>query len=238
MDYAIIAAGQGSRLGGVGEDRLPKPLVGLGGKAMIERLVGILDSTGAGRISVITNPAMPEVAALLRSLSLSASLQVTEKATGGSMESFSALAPMLDATKPFCLLTVDTVFRPEEFAQFIADFEADEEADGYMAVTTYVADEKPLYIAATPEGDITGFLDHPVPGVRYVSGGIYALRPEALSILADCAESGVSRMRDFQRALVAAGMRLKAWQFTKIIDVDRPADIADAEAFLGMTSGE
>ena len=74
--------------------------------------------------------------------------------------------------------------------------------------------------------------------MRYVSGGIYALRPEALSVLADCAASGVSRMRDFQRALVASGLRLKAWQFSKIIDIDRPGDIAEAERFLAESPGD
>lgn len=235
MDYAIIAAGQGSRIGGENAG-LPKPLVTLAGEAMIERLIGILDSTDAGSICVITNPSMPEVAARLRSLSVKADMRVIEKSTAGSMESFHALSGMLNRERPFCLLTVDSIFRPEEFARFISDFEADSQADGYMAVTTYVDDEKPLYIASTPEGDITGFLDNPVPGVRYVSGGIYALRPQALDVLADCAASGVSRMRDFQRALVASGMRLKAWQFSKIIDVDRPGDIAEAESFLASTT--
>lgn len=232
MDYAIIAAGQGSRLGGEGAP-LPKPLVAVGGQPMVSRLVGMLDGMGAESIAIITNPAMPAVGETVRSLKVSAPVRLIEKSTGGSMESFHALAPALNAGRDFCLLTVDTVFAPEEFRRFIEAFESDPDADGYMAVTTYVADEKPLYVAATPEGDITGFLDRAVPGVGYVSGGIYALRPAALEILADCAASGVSRMRDFQRALIASGMRLKAWQFSKIIDVDRPEDLADARRFVG-----
>lgn len=232
MDYAIIAAGQGSRLGGEGA-ALPKPLVAVGGEPMISRLVGLLDSMGAESINIITNPSMPAVGEAVRSLVVTAPVRHVEKSTGGSMESFHALAQLLDPGRDFCLLTVDTVFAPDEFRRFFEAFEADPDADGYMAVTAYVADEKPLYVAATPEGDITGFLDRPVPGVRYVSGGIYALRPAALGILADCADSGVSRMRDFQRALIASGMRLKAWPFAKIIDVDRPEDVAEAGRFVG-----
>lgn len=231
MDYAIIAAGQGSRLSVEGES-LPKPLVELDGRPMIERLLGILAETGAGNIHVIVNDSMAGVADTLRRLSAVYPLSLTVKTTGGSMESFHELSKGLDRQKPFCLMTVDTVFRPEEFRSFIAEFEADTEADGYMGVTTYVADEKPLFVAATEEGDITGFLDHAVPDVRYISGGIYALRPSALDILDDCAASGVSRMRDFQRALVAAGMRLKAWPFSKIIDVDHIADLEEARRFI------
>ena len=41
------------------------------------------------------------------------------------MESFRELAKSMDRTRPFCLLTVDTVFLPDEFRRFIAEFEAD-----------------------------------------------------------------------------------------------------------------
>lgn len=231
MNYAIIAAGQGSRLSAEGES-LPKPLVELGGRPMVERLLGILVGTGAESIHIIVNDSMADVADTLRSLSAEYPLSLTVKTTSGSMESFHELSKGLDRGKPFCLMTVDTVFRQEEFRSFIDAFESDAETDGYMGVTTYVADEKPLFVATTPEGEITGFLDHAVPDVRYVSGGIYALRPSALGILDDCASTGVSRMRDFQRALVAAGMRLKAWQFSKIIDVDHIADLEEARRFI------
>ena len=36
-------------------------------------------------------------------------------------------------------------------------------------------------------------------------------------------------MRDFQRSLVGAGLRVRAYEFSKIIDVDHAADIAVAE---------
>ena len=39
-------------------------------------------------------------------------------------------------------------------------------------------------------------------------------------------------MRKFQRALVSEGMRLKAYPFGKVLDVDHVADIAKAEDFL------
>lgn len=79
---------------------------------------------------------------------------------------------------------------------------------------------------------ITAFADKPFPGVKYISGGIYGLRPQALEVLRHCMDSGVSRMRNYQRALVEAGEDLKAFPFPKIIDVDHAGDIATAEAFL------
>ena len=39
-------------------------------------------------------------------------------------------------------------------------------------------------------------------------------------------------MRNFQRALVEDGLKLKAYAFTKILDVDHAEDIVKAEQFL------
>ena len=54
MKYAIIAAGEGSRLAAEGIE-LPKPLVEVGGKALIDRLIGIFKDNGAEEIVVICN---------------------------------------------------------------------------------------------------------------------------------------------------------------------------------------
>ena len=39
-------------------------------------------------------------------------------------------------------------------------------------------------------------------------------------------------MRNFQRALVADGLRLQAWPFSKVLDIDHASDIQKAEGFL------
>ena len=57
-------------------------------------------------------------------------------------------------------------------------------------------------------------------------------RPIALNTLQRCIDEGQSRMRNFQRALVADGLKLEACPFSKILDVDHATDIAKAEAFL------
>jgi hypothetical protein len=39
-------------------------------------------------------------------------------------------------------------------------------------------------------------------------------------------------MRNFQRALLADGLRLRAYPFTKVLDIDHATDIGKAERFL------
>ena len=48
----------------------------------------------------------------------------------------------------------------------------------------------------------------------------------------ECIDNGVSRMRNFQRALVSSGLKLKAYSIDKIIDVDHAEDIATAQKFI------
>ena len=100
-----------------------------------------------------------------------------------------------------------------------------------MAVTDYVDDEKPLYVGTDSALNITGFHDTD-EGDRYISGGIYCLAPKAILTLRRCMDEGQSRMRNFQRALVADGLKLKACPFSKILDVDHAEDIRKAEEFL------
>ena len=230
MNYAIIAAGEGSRLVQEGV-KLPKPLLNLCGTPMIKRLIDIMMDCNPTALSIIVNEQMTEVRSYLESLTLPVPFNLVVKSTPSSMHSFYEVSRGFTDGK-FILTTVDTIFRPEDFRRYVEAFEADETADGYMAVTSFIDDEKPLYIDVNADMDITAFRDKAFPGVKYISGGIYGLTAPALRTLEKCMESGVSRMRNYQRALVDDGLRLKAYPFPKIIDVDHAGDIATAEAFL------
>lgn len=230
MNYAIIAAGEGSRLVSEGVAK-PKPLVNLNGTPMIRRLIDIFLSCDAEEISIIVNNEMTEVREYLESLSLPVPLHLTVKSTPSSMHSFYEVSRKFNGGK-FVLTTVDTIFREDDFRGYVEAFAADGDADGYMAVTSFIDDEKPLYIDVDDEMDITAFRDKPFDGVRFISGGIYGLNDKALRVLENCMDKGVSRMRNYQRALVENGLRLKAYPFDKIIDVDHASDIATAEAFV------
>ena len=230
MKFAIISAGEGSRLSQEGV-ALPKPLVQLNGVAMIDRLIQIFVRNGADKVVVIINNENRLTKEHLAKLQERAEvpLEVVVKTTPSSMHSFYELSPYLQDDK-FCLTTVDTIFR-EEFSTFIEAFKQSD-ADGCMAVTDFIDDEKPLYISTDSALNITGFHDEATSGCRYISGGIYCLTPAAVKTLHGCMEKGMSRMRNFQRQLVADGLRLKAYPFTKILDVDHAGDIVKAENFL------
>lgn len=242
MKFAILAAGEGSRLAQEGVE-LPKPLVKINGEAMIDRLIRIFKDNGAEEIVIITNNLTPLTQNHLRDLQTKdESIKLIVKTTPSSMHSFYELKPLIGNGK-FCLTTVDTIFREKEFGEYIDAFKA-YEGDGMMAVTDYIDDEKPLYISTDAEMNITGFHDSlenfaaSEPGkdgksvCKYISGGIYCLNEKAFTTLDKCINSGMSRMRNFQRQLVFDGLKLKAYQLSKILDVDHASDIEKAECFL------
>lgn len=228
MTFAILAAGEGSRLAQEGVE-LPKPLVRVNGEAMIDRLIRIFKQNGAKAIYIITNNLTPLTQEhLLQLQAMDKQIHLIVKTTPSSMHSFYELRKQMGNGK-FCLTTVDTIFREEEFKQYIHAWEQSQE-DGLMAVTDYIDDEKPLYIATTDDLSITGFLDDEPQ--HFISGGIYGLNESSYPVIDKCIAEGQSRMRNFQRQLIKDGLQLKAYPFSKILDVDHACDIEKAEAFL------
>lgn len=244
MRYAIIAAGEGSRLQQEGIES-PKPLVNVHGEHLIDRLLRIFMANDAEEIVVICNDLTTLVSAHLVDIQQNGlqdrpiPLRFLVKSTPSSMHSFFELSRYLEDSDAFVLTTVDTIFREEEFGSYVSAFKQmlAKGEDGMMGVTDYIDDEKPLYVETVEEtGDalyprITGFLDacdHP----RFISGGIYGLTPRAIKTLQGCMERGESRMRNFQRALIRDGLKQRAYPFTKVLDIDHASDIAKAEAFL------
>lgn len=230
MNYAIIAAGEGSRLAQEGVNK-PKPLVELCGEPMIMRLINIMGRCNAESVSIIVNEQMTEVREFVEGIKAPFPINLVVKTTPSSMHSMWELSKVLPRGK-FCLTTVDTIFREQDFARYIAAFEADDESDGMWAVTPFVEDEKPLWVEVDEQMRITAFSDSRERDAHLVSGGVYAMTDAAFAVLNSCIERGVSRMRNFQRALIEAGFRLKAYSIEKIIDVDHASDVAVAEAFI------
>ena len=234
MNFGIIAAGEGSRLVQEGVN-VPKPLVILNGKPMIERLIDLFCNCGAENINIIVNEEMKEVFSFLeeKKKNVLCPLKITVKSTPSSMHSFYELARELAPKGRYIVTTVDTVFREIDFRGYVKAFvEAGVETQGMMPVTSFIDDEKPLYVKTELGGRITAFLDKKDEDVKYISAGIYGLSQSSLPVLEKALAEGTHRMRNYQRALVASGLDLQAYDIGKVVDVDHAGDIITAEKFL------
>ncbi|MBQ1667637.1 MAG: NTP transferase domain-containing protein, partial [Prevotella sp.] len=174
MKYAIIAAGEGSRLSQEGVNE-PKPLVKVNGEHLIDRLIRVFMSLDAEEIVVICNDLTTLVSSHLAEIQEKGlygkrvPLRYIVKSTPSSMHSFYELSSYLEDS-PFVLTTVDTIFHEEEFAAYVQAFQQQiGKVDGLMGVTDYVEDEKPLYVGTDEAMNVTGFYDVD-EHCKYISG--------------------------------------------------------------------
>ena len=142
MKYALIAAGQGSRLVSDGI-QVPKPLVKVGGEPLLGRLLHIFHNNNADSVCIIINEEMTEVRDFLEQQHLPVPLRVVVMSTADSFHSYYELMPYLMGEGKFCLTTVDPIFREPEFSDYIRAFRESDKEDALMAVTDFIDDERP-----------------------------------------------------------------------------------------------
>lgn len=232
MDFAIIAAGEGSRLANSGYP-YPKPLAKLQGASLIERLIAIFTKYGAHTIHIIINEESEVLADYLATHFAEAPIRVIRQTTPSSLHSFYELVKDIRPLNELCATTVDTIFKEDEFEAYLRAFKADADLDALMAATPFVEDESPLYIETNDRNFITAFADKRSDKEQVlVSGGIYALRKKALQCVEKAVNNNIERMRNYQRLLLHEHLQVKAFTFDKIIDIDHLADLHAAEAWL------
>ena len=104
-------------------------------------------------------------------------------------------------------------------------------ADAMLAVTPFVDDEQALWVTRDAAGRI-----HSLGAERVepacVTGGVYALRAGMGALATEAVRSGMHRMRAFLAELVRRGLTVQAVEVPRIIDLDRPSDLALANAWL------
>ncbi|MFZ4861729.1 nucleotidyltransferase family protein [Sphingobacterium sp. Mn56C] len=239
MEFAIIAAGEGSRLREEGL-AVPKPMLPLLGIPMIERLITIFAHQGATCVHVLINGQTPALKDYLNATMFAVPVRVSVQDTLSSLHSLEVLTQQNPDWESCVVTTTDTVFLEQDFSNYLAGFRASPDSDAYMGVTPFVDDESPLFVAVDSELQVRGFYDlqdaDAAGSAAYVSAGIYGLRREALAAVYPCVASGISRMRNYQRSLLTAGLQVKAHVFGKVVDVDHVYDMTTAEEFLKTES--
>jgi NDP-sugar pyrophosphorylase family protein len=224
----ILAAGRGERL------RRPtapvKPLTLVGGETLIERVLNSMAEAGASEVVVIINEDSEVVRDHVTKRKWPFALRWIVETTPSSMESFLRLIEALasDGNEgPFLVSTVDTVASANAYAEFMERAHC-EQAAVTLALTSPGDDEKPLLVRlASRESRIAAFGDG-----EYATAGVYAARPIILMEAEEARRDGVDALRKFFGRLLERGYPLSGIPISRSIDVDRPADIEVAEAFL------
>lgn len=221
----IIAAGEGSRLASSGP---VKPLVPVAGKPLMHWIVDGLMSAEVAAITVLTNSRGSAVPPSLTKAFPGVKFDFVSADTASSFESFRLVSLRLAETEnDFVISTTDALIRPEDVKKFIVECRA-ARAEAGLALTTHVDDEKPLWADVDEVGLVRG-LGENAKTRRFVTCGLYYMTRASASLLPAAGKHG--RLRDYLSDL-AADARVAGILLSKSLDVDRPSDLAAAEAFL------
>jgi NDP-sugar pyrophosphorylase family protein len=228
MKAGIIAAGLGERFRRAGITT-PKPLVAVAGKTLLERAIEAAADAGAAEVALIVNAESPEVARYVGEHAWPVPVVLTVKTTPSSMESFFMLEPQL-RDEPFLLTTVDAV-TAKGTLRSLARAGLASPALGTLGVTTFVDDEKPLWVRLGADAEIVA-LGPTASGSGSVTSGSYFFRPAVYRHVSEARRRKLGALREFLALLLEAGERLRGFPAADSIDVDRPEDILTAERFL------
>jgi NDP-sugar pyrophosphorylase family protein len=217
----VIAAGEGSRLR-AGGYAMPKALVPVGGVPLIEATINNFAAAGIHSLVIIVNEASRACVDWVQARRPGLDVEFIVKTTPSSLVSFREVMSRL-GPGPALITTVDSWCRAGDFVRFVEAGRRRLPEASTLALTPLVADEKPLWASVDGAGQITRLGEGAGP---LVTAGLYLLAEGARA--AD-PPAGLERLRDYLQWLV-----MKAPLFGEIIDrvvdVDRPEDVALAEA--------
>lgn len=226
LQGAIIAAGRGERLRISTRDDIPKPLVKLGGEAMLSRQARALIDAGAESVVAVINSETARVAGEL-AIEIPTSIRLFVRDTANSMETMLALGDLLEPGW-FIASTVDAVIPQIELVRFVNESRKkiedrrDKNLLGVLAVTRWRGEAKPLFADVTENGLILGLGSRQT---SMVTAGLYFLSTGIFDYAADARSAGLDALRRFLAMIIERGMRLDAIEIEGSIDVDEASDL-------------
>jgi len=174
----LLAAGRGTRLKSVTGD-VPKPLLALNGKPLIEHVLSNLRQAGLSRFLLVVGYRHELFYShFAGDTSIHYAVQDPVDGTGSAAR----LARGFTGDAPFLLMFGDILADPRDIRALVARLEADEEAEAVLAVKWV---EDPYQGAAVYEKDLvlTRIIEKPAIGsstTHWNSAGIFAFRPSML----------------------------------------------------------
>ena len=213
LQGAIIAAGRGERLRNSTRDDIPKPLVKLGGEAMLLRQARALIAAGASSVVAVINSETARVARENEmALEMPASFRLVVRDTANSMETMLALGEVV-APGWFIAATVDAVIPQAELARFVNESRrkiedcSEKKFAGVLAVTRWRGEARPLFADVSENGLILRLGNGQT---SMVTAGLYFLSTRVFDYAADARRAGLDALRRFLALIIERGMQLDA----------------------------
>ena len=232
----ILASGLGSRLNSEGRNE-PKPLMPVGGMALIERVITLMQSVGIAKIVVVVGYRGDQIREYIRKNNIGG-IVFAENTEYNKKNGISLLRAhdFLD-DEPFLLSMSDHIFSNGFFADFLE--KAETKLEKYEVVLSIdrnietVFDLDDATKVATENGEITT-IGKELPSFDAVDTGLFLCKPavfpklqEIYDTKGDVSISDVMSIEAHERKFACAEMTGHLWQ-----DVDTPSMKNEAEERL------
>jgi NDP-sugar pyrophosphorylase family protein len=209
---------------------MPKPMVPVAGVPLIEHVVRNFMAAGVTSLVIIVNEEARDCAHWVRQRFPGLDLRFLIRTTASSLESFREIARHAVGRRTL-VSTVDAWCPVEDFVRFVEAACRCPDPAMVLAVTPFVADERPLWVEMDEAGRVTQLGGD---SGAFVTAGIY-LVPEPVRRMT--LPPGLGRLREFLSWLVARGEAVHGIPIPTVIDVDRTSDVALAEALARGAPG-
>jgi len=218
----VMAGGFGRRLGELTRD-VPKPLLEVGGRPILDRVLEQLESAGVQLIHISTHYKAEQIESFIRARTNKAEVRtIREETPLGTAGILSCLANEIDEA---VLILNGDVISQVDFG-VLHDFHTRHGYDGTVAVTNHEIQIPFGVIKQTPDGQFLGIDEKPRMS-HFVASGIYYLSPEFVAL------TPRDRPVDMPEVITTgsqAGLRIGLFPIHEYWkDVGRPADLSDAQ---------
>lgn len=220
----IMAGGLGTRLREVTKDRIPKPLVKVGGQPVLEKIITGLGSQGMDQIFISVNHKKELIEDYFKDGSrFNVDIKyLEEKKRLGTAGALSFLKSRMDS--PFIVMNADLLC-DIKFPRLL-EFHTQSGAAMTVCVRRYGMDI-PFGVLNVDKGWVTGLEEKPRKEF-FVNAGIYVLEPHVLDLILDDTHMDMTELIDLlvgEGASVGTFPVLNYW-----IDIGRSADYEKANS--------
>lgn len=233
MKAIILAAGQGTRLRPV-TLTMPKPLVPVANKSLINYAIDMLRAGGVSDVGIVVNSMeSPIVAALGKGESVGVNISYIIQEEQLGLAHAVKLAQNFVGDEPFGMFLGDNIFQ-DKMGDLMRSF-ADSDSEAAVALGE-VADPQRFGVAEVKDGRIVRLVEKPKdPPSNLAVAGVYMFRKSIFEAIANIKPSWRNELEitDAIQYLIAqdknvAGYRIQGWW----IDAGKPNAIIQANQFV------
>lgn len=217
----VMAGGRGERLKPL-TDTVPKPLLPVGGKPIIEHNIDRLVSYGIENFTISVRYRGKQIEDFLKDGS-SKNVHIDYVWEEEPLGTIGAVRTIKNLNHETILLTNSDLLTSIDYEDFYFDFLRSEAALSVATIPYLV--KVPYAVLETDENSVLSFKEKPTY-TYYSNAGIYLIKREALEMIPE----GFFNATDFMEMLLAKGMKINSYPVRSYwLDIGNPEDYAKAQ---------